>query len=159
MVGQLTAAEVVQVAVALEERGLELYRSLSNACDSPDVAQLCRRLAIEERKHLDTYRRLQRQVAADQGHRLISEEHLAELEQLVTANVLPDPSEVRRVAMKGSLPDAIRMALEMEQHAVRFFSRMIEALPSAAATVQTVLQEEQHHLADLQAALNRRPAD
>ncbi len=155
MIGQVTAAEVVRTAVALEQRGLEFYRSLAGVCDSADVIQLCRRLADDEHRHLETYRRLERDLAADGGRTLPSEDHLAELERLMAADVLPKPAEVRRVAMKGSLPDALEMAVSMEQHAVRFFSRLAEAVPAAAETVQAIVQEEQRHLTDLQGALRR----
>ena len=61
--GRVTQDEVVRMAVQMEELGRDFYEALGGATRDPRVFQLCHRLAAEEDKHREIFRRLHSSLA------------------------------------------------------------------------------------------------
>ena len=143
--------EVLQLAVAMEQTGLDFYQALASACDDDAVASLCRRLAKEEEKHRLTFRKmLENVLGPGQGVRMTEEQMRAAL-RLAKSQTLPETAKVREVALSGKLKDALALAIGMEQDAILFYGRMRAFVPGADAALAAIIEEEKGHLRALTA--------
>lgn len=146
-----TGKQIVQVAMDMEKLGLTFYRALASACDNHKVSQVCAALAEAEARHYNVFKGLLATVYTPGVDVPMTEEQKAEADRLIKSAVLPDPAEVQRVGIGGSVKEAISMAIKMERDSIRFYQQMLRLIPSGSAAVERIILEEQTHLRDLQA--------
>lgn len=130
----LTPQEALHVAIFIEERNASLYAQFAELFaefkdpDSLEVAQAFWEMAEEERRH-GTY--LQDRYFERYGTRacVVTEEDvrdMIELPQLETSNIL---AVARSNTSLSPRRNALKVALEAEQTAQRFYSRLAETTP------------------------------
>lgn len=137
--------QVVQMAIQMEELGRDFYQALGGASSDPRVLQLCHRLATEENKHRDTFRRLHSELAAQGKSVILSDEHIADARRRLKEHIVPTAETIRQVACGGNVIEALTMAVRMEAEAVRFFTHLAEQLP-ADNDIEAIIAEERTHL-------------
>ena len=146
----LTGEEVLRMAMDMEQTGQMFYEALAGGTSDRRAAGLFRRLAREETSHYAQFKQMHDAVAAGQMPVHWSAEQAESLHQTVKRNIQPGPAQVREVAMGGNLTDAVALAREMEQGAIRFYSGLIDVVDAETAEViRSIVKSEESHLKDL----------
>jgi rubrerythrin len=137
-------AAVLKVAMNLEELGQQLYRNLSLGCDDSRVAQVCRRLFEDEKKHFAIFEEMCREFSFPTSTPLGDTlERYAR--RLLKRNILPQPAQVTDVGVGGTKEAALEMALQMERRSVRFFRDLRKLMPQEEMVISRIIQEEISH--------------
>ncbi len=142
---RVTQDEVLQMAIQMEELGRDFYEALGGATSDPRVLQLCHRLAAEEGKHRETFRRLHSNLAAQGQSVMLTDEQATTARHRLREGVVPSSETIRQVACGGDALDALAMAIKMEAEAVRFYTSLAVGLPPGNA-IEAVIAEECTHL-------------
>ena len=150
MATTFTGEEVLRMAMDMEQTGQIFYEALASGTSDRSAAELFRRLAGMEADHYAQFKQMHDAVAAGQMPVYWSPERAESLHQTVTKNIQPGPADVRKVAMAGNLTDAVALARDMEQGAIRFYSGLIDVVDTdSAAIIRRIVKSEQSHLKDL----------
>ena len=146
----LTGEEVLRMAMDMEQTGRIFYEALASGTSNRGAAELFRKLALAETEHYTQFKKMHDAVIAGQMPMHWSPERAESLHQTVTRNIQPGPAEVRKVALAGDLADAVVLAREMEQGAIRFYSGLIDAVDGdSAEIIRRIVKSEQSHMKDL----------
>jgi rubrerythrin len=142
---RVTQDEILRMAIQMEELGRDFYEALGGATRDPRVFQLCHRLAVEEDKHGEVFRRLHSDLAEQGRSVMLADEQTAANRRRLKERVMPTSDTIRQVACGGNVIDALNMAVKMEAESVRFYSRLAENLPPGNS-IEAVIAEERTHL-------------
>jgi len=141
--------KALRLAMQMEEIGRIFYEAFAEGCGKADMADLARRLAGQEQDHYRTFRRM-REALAGGGRPAPGGAEAAAEEELLRKHVVPEPAEVRRVALAGNAADALDLAVRMEEDSVRFYSALrADAAPADAEAIDRIIDAEKGHLAAL----------
>jgi len=134
----------------MEQTGRIFYEALADGTTDRRAADLFRRLAQAEENHYAQFKQMRDAVVSGTMPVHWSPEQAESLHQTVTRNVQPSPAEVRKVALRGNLTDAVALAREMEQGAVRFYSGLVDVVDhDSAEVVKQIVKSEESHRKDL----------
>ena len=146
----LTGEEVLRMAMDMEQTGQIFYGALALGTSDRRAAELFHKLAEAEENHYAQFKQMRDAVAAGQIPMYWTPEQAESLHQMVVRNIQPGPAEVRKVAMEGFLTEAVAMAREMEQSAIRFYSSLVNVVDAdSAKIIRQIIKSEQSHLKDL----------
>jgi rubrerythrin len=143
--------DVFEMAMAMERIGKDYYKALAVASTDARVRLFCAGAAKQETEHLETFRNMKAAWAKSAGAGHILPDTAEALASLARGRILPEPAAVSKVALHGTVKDAVRLAMEMEQGAIEFYGSMVPLVPEAAQALQEIIKAEQKHLADLRA--------
>ena len=143
--GSATADAVLQTAIQMEELGKDFYDAFGVATSDPHMAELCRKLVIDESNHGQVFRRIRSELAAQGGTVLLRDDQLAEARQVAKDAILPNRDEVRRVVCEGRVADLLEIAIQIERDSIRFYRGIAVNLPDGDV-VEAVVRQEQDHL-------------
>ena len=141
-----SALDVFQIAMGMEAIGKDFYEALAVGCSDPKVRFFCLEAAREEQDHWGAFRELYDRWAGSSAPARMTPESARTAAALAKAQIQPNPAVVRKVALGGSLTDAVRMAIQLERDAVSFYQRIVTALPQSARIIQGIVDEEKQHL-------------
>ncbi len=150
MTTAMTASDVFKMAIGMEQIGRDFYEALALGSEDAKVRDFCLRTARDESKHLDTFQQMHKEWTKRAGIGQTTMEKAAALASLAKAHIQPDPEAVHKVAIGGSLKDALNMAIQMEQDSIRFYQGLIAHLPESAQVIQGIVEQEKKHLSNLQ---------
>jgi rubrerythrin len=143
------AGDVFSMAMGMEQIGKNFYQALAEGSDNLKVREFCVRTAAEEAKHYDRFREMREHwLMATHAHRIAPEQAEA-LAAVAKAQIQPDAKQVHKVAIGGNLADALHLAIQMEQDAIRFYGEMLTSLPDSAESIHEIVAEETRHLNSL----------
>ena len=143
--------QVLELAIRMEEVARDFYEALGQGSDDPEVQRFCLEVSRQEAAHRTTFQTMREQWSRTHQAHLLPPQALEALAALVKQQTLPNPDEVREVALKGDVARALKVALEMERGSIRLYEDMRRNLPSLAETLDSVLAQERRHV---QALLN-----
>jgi len=142
-----TAEEAFQVAMALEETGQVFYEVLAVSCGHGRVAEMCRRLAVQESEHYDQFNRMRQALLEGTAARPLSAEQVELVQSMINERVVPDAETVRRRAAEGGLTETLRIAAQMERDSIDFYRKLLEVVDDdGARAVRRIIAEEQDHI-------------
>lgn len=146
MTERFSGDEVFQIAVEVEESGRVFYESLASGAHSEEISAACRNLAAQELSHKRLFQRMHEAYGRKWPTRKMSEGELAAAEAEFRREMIPDPAEVRKVALHGTVAEALDMAIGMEENSIRFYSTLVPGTPKAdAEAIQMIIREEVEH--------------
>jgi rubrerythrin len=144
-----TCEEVCVMAMEMEQVGRDFYAALSGGSDDQKVRTFCALTSIEESKHYEVFRQM-RDDFAQAGHlHTVTPQTQEELRKLVSERVQPSVAAVQKVALGGSLADALEMAMQMERDSILFYQALADRLPGVAKALGQIIKEEAKHLSTL----------
>ena len=146
-----TAEEVFQVAMSMEKVGLDFYSALANVSDHQDVRAFCSDAAKAEKDHYEAFHKMLETWRRVHGHTPLAPEAIEKLLAGIKAKVVPNPKVVQQVALRGHAPEAMAMALQMEQDSVEYYQDMLGLMPSLGAQIRPIIEEEKAHVRRIQA--------
>jgi rubrerythrin len=149
MANAMNGNEVFEMAMGMERIGKDFYEALAQGCDNVQVRVFCVTTARQEADHLAAFRQMRDRWAKSAQSHLVTPEAAEALAAMARGRIQPDAVAVHKVAVGGSLKDALKMAMRMEQDAIDFYQELTARLPDLAKVIQGIVEEEKKHLSDL----------
>jgi len=145
-----TGDEIFQIAMEMEETGEVFYEAMAAAGGSEAVANLCRRLAGQEREHYRTFEKMRAALVTRPPDRPLTWEEMEFDQALINDRVVPNPAEALRIASTGNLTETLDLAIRLERDSVTFYSEMLPFVAGDdAEAVGRIIKEEQRHVEEL----------
>jgi len=143
--------DVFEMAMGMERIGKDFYDALAAASDNAQVRDFCATAARDEATHLAAFRKMRDEWARSDKASRVPPEAPEALAALAKSRIQPDPAAIRKVAIGGSLKDALAMAMQMEQDSINFYKELLAPLPGSAKVIRGIMAEEEKHLRGLRA--------
>lgn len=158
MKNRYNVAEITQMAINMEEKGLAYYGHAAATAASHKAKAVFLLLAEQERKHLELFNDLQKVMSEIHGtddSYLLDENVSAYLKSIVDNTVFKD-ARMNSLKNVPTLTDAIHEGIQVEKSSILFYSELLKHAgnDSAANTIRLIIDEEKSHLIDLNNLLN-----
>jgi len=142
-----TGEEVFQVAMALEETGQVFYEVLAVSCGHGRVAEMCRRLAVQESEHYDQFKRMRQALLAGGEATPLTSGQIELVQSMINDRVVPDPDAARRQATEGGLTETLAIAMKMERDSISFYRKLLNVVDEdGVRAIKGIIAEEQEHI-------------
>ncbi len=158
MSNRYNVAEITQMAINMEEKGLAYYRRAAESAASDKTKGIFLILAEQEQKHIELFTGLHHMMSEIQQsdtNYLLDEQVSAYLKSITDAAVFTDAAlnDLKHVV---SVKAAILEGIQAEKNAVLFYTELLKhaGSGSAANTLRLIIEEEKMHLADLNQLLS-----
>lgn len=161
MIFNFNAAEVFNIAIAIEENGKRFYDHAQELIADPEVKTLFAELALQEVEHKNKFQSLKDQLPVKAGDSTVwdpENEVDKYIKMLADQHVfVSDAGLDAQLARIKDVKDALRVAIEFEKDSVIFFLTMQEETDSQKGRefISLLVKEEQEHLRRLSVQLNR----
>jgi rubrerythrin len=151
----LTADEIIEIAVRIEENGEEFYSAAAEAASTENARSLFQDLAVQERHHRRAFQELGRGVvelalAPDQW-----DEFQAYTGALLEQSFFGKEENALNMATQAKdEQEALRAALDFEKETLLFFHSLYGAVRGPGKQkVDQIMREERQHIQRLSAML------
>ncbi len=145
MPSRTTEDQVVELAIQIEQLSRDFYESLGGAARDPQILQLCHRLATDEDRHREIFRRLGDKLAAQGTPILLTTEQTLAARRRLQDQIVPTSDIIRKIACGGNALEALTLAVRMEAEAARFYTHIAAKLPPDNE-IEAIVAEERSHL-------------
>jgi len=145
--GTFSAAEMVGIAIQLEQNGEVFYQEAAKRAQDPDAQRLMEFLAQEEQRHEAAFR----QMMPPEPERRPLEEYPGQKSEYVQAlleeRLLPSQDVVETTLSLASDVDLLDFALGFEKDTILFYFEMRHLLGQAQKPIMDdILQQEKSHV-------------
>ncbi len=148
-----TGREILEMAVRIEENGLEYYNTAGEAAQSPDLKELFRVLAGEEKTHIQVFNDLKKLTGENpqEGFDPYLEEGVLYLKAIADTEVFSDPKRGANLAKQvTSEHDAIRIAIDMEKDSLLFYYELQKMIKEKDRHIlESLIEQEKDHVRKL----------
>lgn len=147
---KFNAAEVLEMAKEIEEKGKKFYRLHAKYYSDPELSKFFRKLALEEEKHYETFAELSKKAREDMENTnyIYDYQVSAYLKNLVEFTVFPPEEEI-----DGGIDDVtevLTIGIMAEKDSILFYQEMLENNEGKTADIlDKLIAEEKKHLRDL----------
>jgi rubrerythrin len=146
--------EVVEMAMRIEENGLEFYTRTANSSKSERLRELFLFLAEEEKKHIKLFEEIGGQLQDDKLSGVFDpylEETSMYLMALADSRVFTNPNEGSRLANEvHEEGEILKTAIDMEKDSILFYYELQRAIRDQDKPVLgRLIDEEKNHLKKL----------
>jgi rubrerythrin len=145
----LSASDIVDLAMQLEQSGEAFYRAVARKAESSEIRTLFEYLADEEVKHYRVFSKLGQTL---QDNPLMTDEEWDQYVQYLSATVqsafFEGPDKALAAAEEVTdEKDAVRMAMGFEKETLLFFYDLRDTVPAADRTfIDEVVAQEKTHI-------------
>jgi rubrerythrin len=155
---KLSVFDVLQIAIQVEENGVEFYLRAANAFTDPALVGLLKKLARWEKKHIEQFTEMRGRIAEQagnehQGQPIKTEIPMPEMMAgLAVFGIHPNPSH----ALQGNETQerVLGIAVRKEKDAVVFYTGLKDFVSGLdKAQIDEIIAEEMEHVCILQRAL------
>ena len=149
-----SAKEVIEMAIRIEENGVEFYTRAGNATKSERLKELFIFLAREEKKHIACFEDMDKRIESNDLPGSIDpylEEESLYLKALANSRVFTNAHEGKGLAgeVRGE-NDILQTAINMEKDSILFYYELHNAVRDKdKATLRNLIEEEKTHLRKL----------
>lgn len=144
---ELTANDILQVAIGMERLGRTFYESLSLGCGDEEIAALASSLAKCETEHIAAFERMRKALPPQQRGGELTEKELFAATVRLRNKIMPGAHQVLTVVQTADPAQALDMAIEMENEAVAFYAGLASGITGLDHAVLTAIaDEEKAHL-------------
>lgn len=141
--------EAYRIARKIEQDGLYYYSRMKEESLKPEIRDVVEMLLIDERKHLDLFRKKVDEVA--RKRKVVDEgETIADIVDSKVLDVLKDPKRVADILCTPQ--EAIRLGMSVEKRSISFYKEILESTKDKAGkdAINAIVREEQDHLKKLE---------
>ncbi len=151
----LTAAEVLEWAVEIENNGEAFYNAVAAKSTEPEVKALFEDLAIQEQKHCQTFRKMLEETPGRDLSTFDHDEYQAYLQAALSNALFAGPEKGLTLAKRAQDREtALRAAIGFEKDTLLFFYDVRELMREAQRkAVSAIILEEKAHLRRLASML------
>lgn len=156
MAGFFKAAEIVEAAINIEQKGQAFYTRAAEEAKKPDAKDFFLYFAKEESRHEEIFLKFKERLGtAELPPWSSSEEYGQYLSALIDSHSIFSPDLEKRLAEAQDENEAIRLAMGFEKDTILFFMEMRKLVPeSEKKLVQQCIDEERSHLRQLSSMLS-----
>jgi rubrerythrin len=155
--------EAVELAVGIEEEGINFYTLAAEKVEEEELKKLFLTLKDKEHGHIRTFRRLYSELAAKSGDPdadlyMFDPEVAAYFRGYVETAVFPVKGAAAQVvAACRSAEDILRLAMQAEKDSLLYYHELLHhaPFPDAEELVKEIIGEEHRHFAVLQRELKK----
>ena len=151
------AAEVIDMAIEIERQGLAFYEGCAVARASEAVAEVFAFTAEEERKHIELFSRMKRDLDEYTVPESYPGETLSYLRAFLSTRLFTsvDDASCSAEAIEDEI-EAIDMAVELERSSIAFYSGVKQIVRGTEqGVIDDVITEEHRHIRRLLELKNR----
>ena len=139
--------DVIEVAVRIERKGIEYYRSLYEAVESPEAKSVFSYLAAQEEKHAGVFRKILESVAEYTPRYEYPGEYGLFLNEYASG-ILREIEKKSAAVTSDTMKDALEKGIEFEKESILFYMEMkSEARFSNEniKVIEEIIEEERSH--------------
>ena len=146
-----SGAELLEVAIGIEENGAAFYQALADKTKNKDAKAIYGYLAGEEKKHLNTFQSILDSVGKYQPPESYPGEYMLYLKSLIDNTVFTDLAAAQQKAEKTSSEiDALDIGVQAEKDSILFYAEMQNFVGKGdREVVSSIIDEEKGHLRQL----------
>lgn len=149
-----SAKEILEMALRIEENGVEFYTQAGNASKSKKLKELFTFLAEEEKKHIIIFGEMDKSAKDDTKPDTLDpylDETSLYLQALANSRVFINKSEGKSLAGKvRNEGEALQTAINMEKDSILFYYELHSAITNKdKAILESIIKEEKKHLGKL----------
>ncbi len=152
-----SAHEILDIAISIEEEGIDFYTVLSSDSDRPDAASAFRYLAEQERQHAETFSELLARFKEEEQELFNWSDASDYIRSFSRNKVFPKAADVLGNLSAAPVSKAIDFAIDVEKETVIFYYEVLEILndEDARAAVKKIIEEEKKHIVVLRKLLDK----
>jgi rubrerythrin len=144
------SGELYRMAAEMERTGLAFYNTIAEQAKDLTVKAVFGYLAIAEKRHLRTFKKLWSAAAKSSAPETYRGEYKNYLAALLKEQVFPSSGIARSRAARSSQLSALNTGLKAEKESILFYSGLLDLVPQQDRTaIQKILAEEKRHLRKL----------
>lgn len=146
-----SAAEVVNMAIAIEKNGMAFYNAIANIADDEQSKELYIHLAGEEVRHKILFQKMLDKLCMPNMSPSEEEEYGNYFNALTSSHIFKENVNMEELVQKaGNHKAALDMAIGFEKDSILFFYELMEqVIEKEKKSVEQVIKEEKDHLAKL----------
>ncbi len=144
----LTASEIVEFAIYIEQNGYKFYVETIKKFKEKKLVELFQFLADEEHKHEQTFKALLKKTGTFTPPESYPGEYELYMRDFLKTHALANDEALKQKLASISTPgDAIRVALDFEKDSIVLFTAVKKYIdiPNHSA-VESIIQEEMTHI-------------
>ncbi len=146
--------EILDMAVCIEENGLDFYRGAVKAVKGNELQELFTFLATEEVRHVDYFEGLKKLLDDSASYNVFDpylEEESMYIKALADSNIFIDKDKGKDMASEiKSDDDALDWAIGFEKDSILFYTELLSMVRDKdRSLVRTIIAEEKKHIAKL----------
>ncbi len=147
--GTLTEKEVAQMAIGIEERGVEFYSGFAEMFKQDEIKLAFYKLAEEEKEHARIFRKLFAALEPDSA--LEDVKTVEYLKAILNTTVFPEKQQEVMLNKIHTPSEALTLGIQAEKDAILFYQEMYQKTqsPQVKEVLSKLLEEEKLHLVDL----------
>lgn len=152
-----SAHEILDIAISIEEEGVDFYTSLSRNSARADAASAFSYLAEQERQHADTFSELLARFKEEEQELFNWSDASEYIKSFSRNKVFPKAADVLGDLSEAPASKAIDFAIDVEKETVIFYYEILEILndEDARAAVKRIIEEEKKHVVVLRKLLDK----
>jgi len=153
----LSASEVIQFAVRIEENGFDFYRTFTDKLTSKKEKEIFQFLADEEAKHLKTFETMLKKVESFEPPTSYPDEYFAYLKAYSENLIFTKDKLEKEVEKIKSGKQACEFGIRRELDSILYYQEIKPFVPEKERDhIDTIISEERKHflkLTDLKKAM------
>lgn len=144
-------SQILEVAVRIERKGVEFYKSLSDNAATDRARDVFSYLAAEEEKHIGIFRQVLDDVAQYQPKFSYPGEYGAFIEELATLAI--DSLNIEKTNLyEKDFEAAISLGIQVELESIVYYTEIRDMFQDEQKElIQKIIDEEKLHLLELKA--------
>ncbi len=145
-----TLADILHIAVQVEENGEKTYRQAAEQTSEPELAEIFLWLAEEEHRHAELFTAMIPSCPTDQKQAELEAMGRALLRDIVGNQTFS--LEQEKLEQSESLRELLEQAIEFEQDTMQFYEFLSSFLdnPESITQLKEVIREERNHVRQMQ---------
>ncbi len=145
----MTAHDVVNFAIRIEENGERFYREAAEIVANQPVKELFERLANEETAHRKTFERLLSGLGDYRPPETYEGEYLAYLKDFIDGKaVFKDHPKIAQLAEASSIAGALDFAIQQEMDSILYYQEIKKFVGARhSEAIDLIIDEERMHFA------------
>lgn len=146
-----TREEIINLAIAVERRGIAFYDTMARSTESAALRSALQFLVNMERQHVQIFLSMHAEAERFLALKNYTAEHDAYLEALAASAVFTDDMVAGEMATKiGSDIEALELAIGYEKDTILFYYELRDIMPQTShSLLSQVISEEKSHLRQL----------
>ena len=146
----LSASEVIQFAVRIEENGFNFYNTFSEKLTSEEEKEIFRFLADEESKHVKTFEAMLKSVEKYESPTSYPDEYFAYLQAYADNLIFTKDKLDQEVARINSSKEACDFGIRRELDSILYYQEIKPFVPEKERDhIDTIITEERKHFLTL----------
>lgn len=146
-----TSEEIINLAIAVERRGIAFYDTMARSTESAALRSVFQSLINMERQHVQIFLSMQTEAEGFLALENYTAEHGAYLEALAASAVFTDDMAASEMATRiNSDIEALELAIGAEKDSILFYYELRDIMPQTShSLLSQVISEEKSHLRQL----------